>query len=271
MRRYASSLFFGTGVTKPSTYAMGGSFLLQRAHRLADRPDRPHFRRADRRGRDARGDLDRLVQVARLDHVEAREALLGLGEGSVGDRYLAAAHAHRGRRGHRFQRLGRDAMAAAADFIVEGDAAAVVHRLQRLLLTVNQTQIFHGVLRNRFRMLFLSHAELLEALHFLARREILELVERTHFDLRLDAVDGGIRVAPGPFDRFLTRFRLDDGVAGDELLGFRERPVDEAALRSVVVDAPALAARLQARGVDQHAGLLQLLVVLAHLGEQALR
>src|SRR5258706_13676983 len=259
MRRYASSFFFGTGVTKPSTYAMRSSFLLQRAHRLADRPDRPHFHRADLRRRDARGDLDRLVQVARLDHVEAREALLRLGEGPVGDRELAVAHAHRGRGGNRLQRLGGDAMAAAADFVVEGDAGAVVHRLRRLLLPVDETQIFHGVFSTMvFTILFLSAADFLEALDFLARREVLELVERARLDLGLHAVDRGIRVAPGPLDRLLARFRPDDGVAGDELLGLRERTVDERALGSVVFDAPTLAARLQARGVEQHPSLLQL-------------
>src|SRR5690242_7120576 len=103
-------------------------------------------------------------------------------------------------------------------------------------------------------MLFLSHADFLEALHFLARRKLLELVELAHLDLALDAVDRRIRVALGPLDRFLARFRPDDGVAGDELLGFGERPVDEAALCAVVVDAPALAARLEARGIEQHAG-----------------
>src|SRR6267378_1298258 len=144
MRRYSTSFFFGTGVTKPSTYAMA-RLLLHGAHRLADRPDRPHFDRADLRRRNPGSDLDRLVQVARLDHVEAGKALLRLGEGAVGHRDLAVAHAHRGRGGDRLQRLRGDAVAASADFVVKGDAVPVVHGLQRVLFPVDQTQIFHGV------------------------------------------------------------------------------------------------------------------------------
>src|SRR5438067_1894068 len=89
MARYAASFFFGTGVTKPSTYAMARFLLLHRTHRLADRADRPHLDRADLRRRNPGGDLDRLVQVARLDHVEAREAFLRLGVGPIGHRDLA--------------------------------------------------------------------------------------------------------------------------------------------------------------------------------------
>src|SRR3954469_15129518 len=145
MRRYAARLRFGTGVTNPSTYAMARRLLLLTAHGLPDRPDRPDFDRADLRGRDARGDLDRLVQIARLDHVETREALLGLGERSVGDRHLAVAHPHRRGARNGLQRLGGDAVAALAHFLVEGDAVAVIHRLHRLLFAVHQTQIVHSV------------------------------------------------------------------------------------------------------------------------------
>src|SRR5438094_4153213 len=105
MRRYSPSFFFGTGVTKPSTYAMARFLLLHRAHRLADRADRPHLDRADLRRRNPGGDLDRLVQVARLDHIEAGEALLRLGKRPIGYRDLAVTHAHRGRGGNRLQRL----------------------------------------------------------------------------------------------------------------------------------------------------------------------
>src|SRR3954453_5671859 len=145
MRRYAARLRFGTGVTKPSTYAMARRLLLLTAHGLPDRPDRPDFDRADLRGRDARGDLDRLVQIARLDHVETRETLLGLRERPVRDRHLAVAHPNR--RGARYglQCLGGDAVAALAHFLVEGDAVAVIHRLHRLLFAVHQTQIVHSV------------------------------------------------------------------------------------------------------------------------------
>src|SRR5207245_7088054 len=43
------------------------------------------------------------------------------------------------------QRLGGDAVAAATDLLVVGEAVAVGHVRQRLLLAVHQTQIFHGV------------------------------------------------------------------------------------------------------------------------------
>src|ERR1041384_5444079 len=110
-----------------------------------DRADGPHLDRSNRRRRDLRGDLDRLVEIPRFDHVEAGEELLGLGERAVGDRDLAVAHAHRGRGGDRLQRLGGDAVAALADRLVEGDAVTVVHRLDLLLLAVDETEVFHRV------------------------------------------------------------------------------------------------------------------------------
>src|SRR3954471_15249430 len=145
MRRYAARLRFGTGVTKPSTYAMARRLLLLTAHGLPDGPDRPDFDRADLRGRDARGDLDRLVQIAHLDHVETRETLLGFRERPVRDRHLAVAHPHRRGARNGLQRLRGDAVAALAHFLVEGDAVPVIHRLYRLLFAVHQTQIVHSV------------------------------------------------------------------------------------------------------------------------------
>src|SRR6266571_5687704 len=109
-----------------------------------------------------------------------------------------------------------------------------------------------------------------KALDRLARTEILELEELPDLDLAFLAVDGGIGKAPRPLHRFFPRLHLDDRVAGDELLRFGERSVDHGALRSRVLDAPALRARLQARGVEQHPGFLQLLVVLLHLHHELL-
>src|SRR4051812_15979888 len=119
-------------------------------------------------------------------------------------------------------------------------------------------------------MLVRAEAYFPEALDFLAGREILELVELAHLDFGLAAVDRRVGEALGPLDRFLARLRLDDGVAGDKLFRLGERAVDHRALLAVVLDAPAFRARLEARRIDEHAGLLQLLMVLAHLGEQAL-
>src|SRR5688572_4492520 len=116
------------------------------AHGLADRADGAHLDAADGGRRDLRGDLDRFVEVARLDHVAAGQAFLGLGERPVGDRQPAVAHAHGGGGGHRLQRFGGDAVAAGADALVERDAVAVVHRLDGALLPVNQAEVLHGLI-----------------------------------------------------------------------------------------------------------------------------
>src|SRR5215210_6128388 len=42
--------------------------------------DRPHLDAAFAGGRDLRGDLNRFVQIARVDQIKAGELLLGLGE-----------------------------------------------------------------------------------------------------------------------------------------------------------------------------------------------
>src|SRR5258706_4220405 len=110
---------------------------------LADRPDRPHLDRADAPRRDARGDLDRLVQVLRLDEVEADEDLLGLGERPVGHRDLAAAHPHRGGARHRLQRLRGEAVAALADRLVVLEAIRDRHGGDGLLLAVDEAEVFH--------------------------------------------------------------------------------------------------------------------------------
>src|SRR5947209_1594831 len=86
----------------------------------------------------------------------------------------------------------------------------------------------------------------------LAAPEILELEELPHLDLALSSVDRRIGKAPRPLQRLFARLHLDDGVAGDQLLGLGERAVDDGALRSRVLDAPALGARLQPGGVEQH-------------------
>lgn len=76
--------------------------------------DGPHLHAAHRRRRNLRGDLDGLVEVARLDELEPGELLLGLGKGTVGHRHPSVAHAHRGGGGDRLQGLRGDALAARA-------------------------------------------------------------------------------------------------------------------------------------------------------------
>src|SRR5574342_129412 len=53
-----------------------------------------------------------------------------------------------------------------------------------------------------------------------------------------------------------------------DLLRLGEGPIDERALRSGVLDAPPLRGWLEPRGIQQLAGLRQLLVVLRHLGDE---
>src|SRR2546428_4316178 len=130
--------------------------------------------------------------------------------------------------------------------------------------------------RHRYFMAFspsrlFTYAQLAELLDRRALGEIVELEVLAHLDLADGAVDRRIGEALGPLDRFLARLDVDHGVAGHQLLRFGERAVDEAALFTVVLDPPALAAALQPGGVDQDAGLGELFVIGAHLREQAFR
>src|SRR5690606_2202783 len=72
------------------------------------------------------------------------------------------------------------------------------------------------------------------------RTEVLGLVEGPDLDLRFLARHR-VRAAPDPLDRFLERLHLPDPVAGDQLPGFRERPVDDRALAAGAAEAHALA------------------------------
>src|SRR5262245_15682591 len=111
---------------------------------FADGTDRPHLDAADPGGRNLRGDLYGLVEIAGLDQVEPGELLLGLGERPVGDGYLALAHAH-GRRGlDGLQGLRGDAAAARAKRGVVVEAMPVIHRLQLGFFAVDQAEVFHG-------------------------------------------------------------------------------------------------------------------------------
>src|SRR5256714_4574128 len=92
--------------------------------------DRTHFDGAEARARDLRGDGDGLVQIGRLDQVVAAQLLLRLGEGAVGSQALAVAHAHRGGRVGRLQRVA--AFDLSGELLPEG---AVLGEL-RLLISV---------------------------------------------------------------------------------------------------------------------------------------
>ena len=80
-----------------------------------------------------------------------------------------------------------------------------------------------------------------------------------------------LRAALHPFDRLGLVLHLDDPVAGDQLLGLGERPVDHAALVAGETDARTLRAWAQPGAVEHDAGLDHLLVELRHLGEHLLR
>src|SRR5436190_11675000 len=103
--------------------------------------------------------------------------------------------------------------------------------------------------------LLLSGADLAEALERRALRQILELEVLPHLDLGRAAIDRRVREFLRPLERLVARLDIDDRVAGDELLRLGERPVDHRTLLAIVLYAPALRARLQPGGVDQHAGL----------------
>ena len=70
---------------------------------------RPHLDRAAHpRGRDPRGDLERRIEIVRLDHDEAADVLLRVDERTVGEQRLSVLNAH-GRRGlDRLQLLAAD-------------------------------------------------------------------------------------------------------------------------------------------------------------------
>src|SRR2546428_410308 len=112
-----------------------------------------------------------------------------------------------------------------------------------------------------------SDAQLAEALHRLARREVVQLEQLAHLDLAFLAVRSRIGIAPGPFHGLFFRLHLNKRVAGDELLRLGEGPVDHGALPSGELDAHALRARLEPLAREHHARLYQLFVELPHVGE----
>ena len=97
------------------------------------------------------------------------------------------------------------------------------------------------------------------------RFEVFELEELADLDLTVDK-----RHALRPLDRFFLRLRLDQPVAGDQLLRLGERPVNDARLAARKLHASALGAGLQARTVEHHARFDQLFVVIAHVAEALL-
>src|SRR5438034_11234911 len=81
-----------------------------------------------------------------------------------------------------------------------------------------------------------------------ALAEILHLEELADLDFAVPLVR--VRAALHPLDRLGLVLHLDDPVAGDQLLGLGEWPVDHAALAAFEADARALRARLQPGAVE---------------------
>src|SRR5436190_7363425 len=85
-------------------------------------------------------------------------------------------------------------------------------------------------------------------------------------------LDGGLRARDGrhaldPRDRLVLRLALPHPEAGDELLGFRERAVDDGGLAAGKDDPRPLRARVQPFAGQHDAGIDELFVEIAHPGE----
>src|SRR5262249_26942066 len=79
-----------------------------------------------------------------------------------------------------------------------------------------------------------------------------------------------IGTAPDPLDRFFHRLHLPQPIAGDQLLGLGEGAVNDLPLAARELDALPLRARVQSLTREHDAGLHELLIVVAHVGEELL-
>jgi hypothetical protein len=101
---------------------------------------------------DARCDLRRLVEIFRLDDVEAAERLAGLGERAVGGLRLATAYAHRRRRRDRMERFACPPVPRLLDVVGELHVLAkgrvaigFGHVVPGLLRVVDEQHVLHRV------------------------------------------------------------------------------------------------------------------------------
>jgi hypothetical protein len=92
-------------------------------------PDRPHFDASLACRRNPRGRLDRVVQVSRLDQVEARELLLRLDEGAIRDRELAIPDSNGRRRLDGLKGLRGDHEPALPEQVTAAHELAIRHGL----------------------------------------------------------------------------------------------------------------------------------------------
>src|SRR6476660_1669323 len=98
--------------------------------------------------------------------------------------------------------------------------------------------------------------------------EVIGLEHLANLDLRLPGHRVG--AALDPFDRLFLGTDLPDPVAGDQLLRLGERTVDHGSFLTRELDSRALRAGMQPLARDHHAGLDQLIIEIAHRGEQLL-
>src|ERR1700730_10168697 len=112
-------------------------------------------------------------------------------------------------------------------------------------------------------------SHLAKAFDCLARTEVLELEEGTDLAFALSAkAQRGVNLyeALGPLDRLGLRRELEDRIAGDQLLSFREGSIGHDALASGEPDTRALRARLQPVAREEYAGLAPFLQERSHGG-----
>src|SRR5438445_3686358 len=97
--------------------------------------------------------------------------------------------------------------------------------------------------------------------------EILGLEHLADFELRFALLER-IGATLGPLDGFFERLALPQPETRDKFLGFGERTVDDGALVAKEGHARALRARMQALAGEHHTRVDQILVELAHRGQE---
>src|SRR4029079_8103183 len=96
--------------------------------------------------------------------------------------------------------------------------------------------------------------------------ELVELVERPDLDLAVRIRGERRGAALRTFDALRAGLHLNHGVARDELLAFRERPVDERAAAALPAEPETLRGRLQSVRIGRQAVFCALRVIGRHRG-----
>src|SRR5439155_23965193 len=135
----------------------------------------------------------------------------------------------------------------------------IMNRIVRVSFSIGFGLALLGPLRAHALLLLLE-------LGFEGRTEVLRLEDLANLDLC--AIPEGRPL--DPLDRLFLRLHLPEPEAGHQLLRFGEGPVGHRPLPAGELHARSLGARLEALAGEQHAGFLQLLVELAHLGQDLL-